>query len=161
MTASTLIIPYSVDRCPIMKSHEHTGYFFENSWSVNVHSIFTWTTVNGITTTSNDLTGLADGTSYDFQVQTVCSGGLGSSSYSTSTSFTTSTSCGIPTGLGSSSVTTSGAAVSWTAVPNAVSYNLQWKASSSSTWCRLARRRSVCRSGHGSRSTTSQQLPMI
>jgi hypothetical protein len=43
-------------------------------------------------------------------------------------------SCGIPTGLTSSNVTTTSATVSWTTVPGAVTYNLQWKASSSSTW---------------------------
>ena len=92
----------------------------------------TWTTVNGITTTSSDLTALTDGTTYQFQVQTVCS--AGSSSYSTSTSFTTLVSCGTPTGLTSSGITNTSATVSWTAVPGAVSYNLQWKPSSSSTW---------------------------
>jgi len=43
-------------------------------------------------------------------------------------------SCGTPTGLASSSITNTSATVSWTAVTGAVTYNLQWKASSSSTW---------------------------
>jgi len=42
--------------------------------------------------------------------------------------------CSTPTGLTSSSVTNTSATVSWTAVTGAVTYNLQWKASSSSTW---------------------------
>src|SRR5678810_493732 len=42
--------------------------------------------------------------------------------------------CGIPTGLTSSSITATSATVRWTAVSAAVSYNLQWKPSSSSTW---------------------------
>ena len=41
---------------------------------------------------------------------------------------------GHTTGLNSSSITNTSATVSWTAVPGAVTYNLQWKASSSSTW---------------------------
>ncbi|MEP7171226.1 MAG: M12 family metallo-peptidase, partial [Bacteroidota bacterium] len=35
-------------------------------------SLQTWTTITGITSTSYNLTGLVDGTSYDYQVQTVC-----------------------------------------------------------------------------------------
>src|SRR6185295_15574247 len=55
-------------------------------WKLSSSS--TWTTVTGITTTSRSLTGLTAGTAYQFQIQTVCSGGSGSSSYSTTTSFT-------------------------------------------------------------------------
>ncbi len=43
-------------------------------------------------------------------------------------------SCGTPTGLTASSITNTSATVSWTAVSGAVNYNLQWKASASSTW---------------------------
>ena len=43
-------------------------------------------------------------------------------------------SCGTPTGLTASSITNTSATVSWTAVSGAVTYNLQWKATSSSTW---------------------------
>src|SRR6185436_14797258 len=92
----------------------------------------TWTTITGITTTSRSLTGLTAGTAYQFQVQTICS--AGSSSFSNSTSFTTVASCGIPTGLTSSGIATTSATVSWTAVTGAVTYNLQWKPTSSSTW---------------------------
>jgi Zn-dependent metalloprotease len=47
----------------------------------------TWNTVSGLTTTSYSLTGLTLGTTYQFQVQTVCS--AGSSPYSNTASFTT------------------------------------------------------------------------
>ena len=90
-----------------------------------------WNTINGITTASSDLTGFTPGTDYQFKVQTVCS--AGSSSYSTVASFTTATSCDIPTGLTSSNIATTSATVSWTDVPGAATYNLQWKASTSST----------------------------
>ncbi|MEO8109114.1 MAG: reprolysin-like metallopeptidase [Ginsengibacter sp.] len=43
-------------------------------------------------------------------------------------------SCGNPTGLTTSSITTSGATVSWTAVSGAVSYAVDYKLNSSSTW---------------------------
>ncbi len=51
-------------------------------------SASTWTTVN-TTSTSYALSGLTSGTSYNAQVQTVCS--ASSSAYSTSTTFTTNT----------------------------------------------------------------------
>ena len=47
----------------------------------------TWTTISGLTATSYNLTGLTAATTYNYQVQTVCS--TGSSSYSASASFTT------------------------------------------------------------------------
>lgn len=58
-------------------------------------SASTWTTVSNLTTTSRTLTGLSASTSYQFQVQTVCSGG--SSPYSTAGTFTTSSSTVIQT----------------------------------------------------------------
>src|SRR4029079_19560452 len=101
-------------------------------------SSFTWTTISDITTTSTDLTELTAGTSYDFQVQTICSGGSGSSSYSNATSFSTTASVDSPTGLSSSSITNTSATVSWSVVPGAVTYNLKWKASSSFTWTTIS-----------------------
>jgi bacillolysin len=47
----------------------------------------TWNTVSGLTSTSYNLSGLTAGTTYNYQVQTVCSGGT--SSYSGTASFTT------------------------------------------------------------------------
>ncbi len=47
----------------------------------------TWTTVTGITTTSRGLTGLTAGSTYNYQVQAVCSGTSGN--YSSAASFTT------------------------------------------------------------------------
>ena len=42
--------------------------------------------------------------------------------------------CNTPTGLSASSITTSSAVLSFNSVSNAVSYNLDYKLSSSSTW---------------------------
>lgn len=53
----------------------------------------TWTTVSGLTSTSYSLTGLTANTTYNYQVQTVCSGGTGA--YSTASSFTTLPSGGV------------------------------------------------------------------
>jgi hypothetical protein len=51
----------------------------------------TWTTVSGLASPSRNLTGLTDGTSYDFQVQAVCS--TGTSAYSTAANFSTLAIC--------------------------------------------------------------------
>jgi len=94
----------------------------------------TWTN----TTTSSvsiALTGLSESSAYDVQVQAVCS--LGNSSFSTPVSFSTATStptCNAPAGLASSAITNSTASISWNAVSGAISYNLQYKVSTSSTW---------------------------
>jgi hypothetical protein len=50
-----------------------------------------WTTVSNLTGTTYSLTGLTTGTSYNFQVQAVCSGGDGS--YSSAFGFTTTSNC--------------------------------------------------------------------
>ncbi|HND90043.1 MAG TPA: T9SS type A sorting domain-containing protein, partial [Saprospiraceae bacterium] len=52
----------------------------------------TWTTVSGLTTTSYALSGLSASTTYNYQVQAVCSAGAGN--YSAAASFTTQSSGG-------------------------------------------------------------------
>ncbi len=100
-------------------------------WKLNSGS--TWTTVSGLTATSYALSGLAASTAYNFQVLTVCNGS--SSAYASPITFTTSSpACGVPTNLAAASITTNSALLSWTAVSGAVSYTLQWKLNSGSTW---------------------------
>jgi hypothetical protein len=93
----------------------------------------TWSTFN-TTSTSVNISGMTAATSYDFRVQTVCSGS--SSTYSATISLTTQSDqmCGVPGNLAVSSITASGATVSWAAVSNAASYNIQYKLSTASTW---------------------------
>ena len=94
----------------------------------------TWTTVANATA-SRALTGLTPSTAYQVQVQTICS--AGSSAYSAAVSFTTATpppTCGVPTSLAAGSLTTTGATATWTAVGGAISYNVQYKATTASTW---------------------------
>ncbi len=43
-------------------------------------------------------------------------------------------SCGVPTGSTAGGITNTGATLTWTVVSGAVSYSLEWKASSASTW---------------------------
>ena len=87
----------------------------------------------GTTATSIGLTGLTQGTTYDYRIRTNCASG--SSTYSSAQFITTSTvTCSAPTGLTSSVVTTTGATVSWTAVSGALSYDVDYKPNSSATW---------------------------
>jgi hypothetical protein len=91
----------------------------------------TWTTTTA-TTTNKTITGLAHSTAYEFQVQAVC---VITSAYSALGNFSTLVlSCGTPTGLTSSSITSSGAALSWTAVSGATSYKIQYRKTGTTTW---------------------------
>ncbi len=98
----------------------------------------TWTNAASATTsTSVAISGLTASTVYDWRVRTNCSSA--SSTYSAA-QFTTAAVpvCNAPAGLGSSSITTSGATVSWTAVSGAVSYDVDYKLTSSGTWTNAA-----------------------
>ena len=56
----------------------------------------------------------------------------------TNFTITAGTGCGAPSGLASSAITTSGATVSWTAESGAVSYDVDYKSSLSTTWTSAA-----------------------
>ena len=98
----------------------------------------TWiNAATGTTATSLGLTGLTAGTAYDYRIRTNCASE--NSSYSTAQFTTTaSVTCNAPTGLTSSAVTTTGATVSWTAVSGALSYDVDYKTSSSAIWINSA-----------------------
>ena len=88
----------------------------------------TWSSDVFTTALSANLTGLTQGTAYEWRVKTdICSN-------SSTSQFTTLLPCGDPTNLVSSSVTSSSALLSWTAAPNANSYQIEYKQNSSSTW---------------------------
>ncbi len=97
----------------------------------------TWTNAaTAITTTSKNITGLTLGTTYDWRVRANCSGGSGNY---VSAQFTTTSpvACNAPTGLSAAPSPTTGY-VSWTAVSGANSYDVDYKATSSSTWINIA-----------------------
>jgi hypothetical protein len=98
------------------------------------NSSATWINAATATTaTSLGLTGLTQGTTYDYRVRTNCASD--SSSYSAAQFTTISTdTCNAPTGLTSSAVTASGATVSWTAASGALSYSVDYKTNASATW---------------------------
>ncbi len=99
-----------------------------------ITSASNWT-VATTNTNSVNLTGLTGGAQYNWRVQTVCGGST--SQYSITSSFRTSSgggSCGTVSGLNSSNITSSAATLSWSPVSGAVSYNVEYKLSSASTW---------------------------
>lgn len=96
----------------------------------------TWINAATATTTASvNLSGLTQGTLYDWRVRTNCASE--SSSYAQA-QFTTTAPCNAPTGLTSSSITTSSATVSWSAVSGAASYDVDYKLNSSGTWTNAA-----------------------
>lgn len=104
-----------------------------------ITSSTTWINAATATTaTSVAITGLSASSTYDYRVRTNCSSGT--SAY-TAAQFTTAaapSTCNAPTALTSSSVTASSATVSWAAATNAVSYAVDYKLTSSTTWISAA-----------------------
>jgi hypothetical protein len=92
----------------------------------------TWSATTS-SATSKSLTGLTSGSNYEFQVQTVCSAG-GNSAWSSSATFTTLTPCTAPSGLYASSVTANTASIGWNAAGGALSYNVQYRKTGTSSW---------------------------
>ncbi len=85
------------------------------------------------TATTANLTGLTQGSLYDWRVRATCASGTGSF---VGAQFTTTSpaSCNAPTGLASSAITSSSATVSWAAVSGAASYDVDYKLASATTW---------------------------
>ena len=81
------------------------------------------------TSTSVNLLGLTPWLSYDWRIRTNC--GSSSSPYRQSQFQTL---CGPASGLTTSNVTTNSATLSWAPFANWVSYNVEYKQSTSSTW---------------------------
>jgi len=78
-------------------------------------------------------------TSYEWQVQTVCSsapGTINNSTFSPSQTFTTlaSAPCNTPTGMQTDSITATSAKVSWTPVTGAFGYNVRFRISGATLW---------------------------
>ncbi len=93
----------------------------------------TWTNTTS-TTSSVDVSGLTSSTDYEFQVQTVCSGGT-TSTFSTSATFTsTPLSCEVASGLSAINITFSSATLDWYNVSGATGYNIRYRKTGTSTW---------------------------
>ena len=90
-----------------------------------------WITLNA-SATSITLTNLVCGTVYQWHVASHCgnSGTTATSPYSDIHDFTTAsctTTCVHPTGLTTTNINTTGATFSWTAVPGAIGYSIQYR----------------------------------
>ena len=91
-----------------------------------------WTNAATATTaTLVSISGLTQGTVYDWRVRATCSAGSGNY---VAAQFTTTAPCGTPAGTGSSAITSSSATVSWSSLSGAISYAVDFKLNSSSTW---------------------------
>jgi hypothetical protein len=97
-----------------------------------------WASANVTSGTTYNMTGLTAATNYEAQVQTTCPNLA--SVFTASTTFTTlaNPTCAVPTGLATTSVTASSINLTWAAATNAVTYLLQYKASTSTTWLSTA-----------------------
>jgi len=99
-----------------------------------LNSSGTWTSFSTAQTgTSASLTGLTQGSLYDWRVKATCASGSGNfvaAQFTTTAPFI----CNAPAGLASSAITSSSATVSWGAVSGAVSYDVDYKLASSGTW---------------------------
>ena len=100
-------------------------------------SLGSWINIaTATTTTSVNISGLDYNSVYDWRVRTNCA--VGSSSYAVA-QFTTQTPvCNDASGLTSSGVTASAATISWSSVSGAASYDVEYKASTASTWTSAA-----------------------
>lgn len=98
-----------------------------------------WTTVNGVSS-PYQLGNLTCNTTYEWQVQSVCSNATGTtilSAWSASAFFTTlpcPVNCPAPSGLSVSNITSNSAVLSWNAVAGAVSYQVRYRPSSTVAW---------------------------
>jgi Metallo-peptidase family M12B Reprolysin-like/Secretion system C-terminal sorting domain/Fibronectin type III domain/Bacterial pre-peptidase C-terminal domain len=104
------------------------------SYDVDYKAASSGTWVNAATATTStsvSLSGLTQGTVYDWRVRATCEGGSGAY---VSAQFTTTAPCNAPSGLGTSAITSSSATVSWSAVGGASNYDVDYKLASSGTW---------------------------
>ena len=94
----------------------------------------TWTSLSTAqTTTTANLTGLTQGTAYNWRVIATCAAGSGnyvSANFTTTAPFV----CNAPTGLTATSITSSSATLNWAAVTGASTYAVDYKLSTSTTW---------------------------
>ena len=101
----------------------------------------TWiSAATGNTSRSVTISGLTASTLYDYRVMTNCTDANSPTSSYASAQFTSAApfTCAAPTGLTSSSITATGATLTWTAVTGAASYNVDYKAATSTTWISAA-----------------------
>ena len=93
-----------------------------------------WTNAATASTNTNAaIAALTQGTTYDYRVRANCTGTTGAY---TQAQFTTTApaTCTAPSGLNANSLTSTGGTVNWTAVGGAISYDVDYKLTSSTAW---------------------------
>jgi hypothetical protein len=93
---------------------------------------------NGTTSLSWDLLGMAAGTLFDWRVRANCASGSSQYVQASFSTLSEALSCNPPTGISTSGITSSAATANWSAVSGAVSYNVDYKLSTSSSWINIA-----------------------
>ncbi|GAB3993360.1 hypothetical protein GCM10028807_28390 [Spirosoma daeguense] len=108
-----------------------------------------WTAVNGVTTSECSLSGLVPGSRYEWQVRTVCGGGVTTAFVGSPYTTTFITQCTLPFALRTTTVSSTGALLRWNGIINmggnvdgnadynmgyAPEYTLQWRAVGASNW---------------------------
>lgn len=91
-----------------------------------------WTSLGNTSASSINVTGLLAGTLYEWRIRKLCTSLNGD--YVTAQFTTTGTPCNAPAGLVTQQVSPASAKLNWSAAPGAVSYNLQYKTATATTW---------------------------
>lgn len=91
-----------------------------------------WLTVSAAAN-SQSLAGLAPGTSYEYQIRTLC-GGSNAGNYTVTYTFTTVSGCSMPAGLAASNITGNSVQITWTAQPGAIAYTVRYRKQTNSAW---------------------------
>nr|WP_293839151.1 fibronectin type III domain-containing protein [uncultured Arsenicibacter sp.] len=103
------------------------AFSYELRWKTQDAS--DWTIISGLSATRFQLTNLAAGTGYQWQVRAVCADGT---SVYAGSAFATA--CPAPTALTTSQITASSAILSWSSAGEGRTYDLAWRPESSGTW---------------------------
>jgi hypothetical protein len=108
---------------------------YDVSYKLNTSS--TWIPAATATTAlSVNVSGLSDNSLYDYRVRANCSAVSGD--YSLAQFTTLSPTCTAPGGLTAANITTSSATISWGSVSGGLSYDVDVKLNTSSTWTNVA-----------------------
>jgi hypothetical protein len=107
------------------------------------------------------ISGLTPGSSYEYEVQTVCTSGT--TAYSATDNFTTPiVTCAVPMGLGATAITSTSAVLNWGAVAGAIGYSVQYRVPGTLSWSHTASTtNSVTLSGLTSGTTYEYQVQAI
>ena len=114
-----------------------TAVSASTSYEVDYRTLGSSTWLNwatGITQNQIGLTGLEEGTGYEWRVRAICSAEFGTYAQA---QFTTAITCLAPSNLQTTGIISSSAQLNWTQVTGATGYDLEFRPSGNSTWILL------------------------